>query len=96
MAAMAVGYEPVTDVVVQEQAGEAFLLHVATGRYFGLNPAGLTVWHALQSGADPVAAVVDRFGAAAPATVADDVATLLAALHEAELVRPPADPAGGA
>ncbi|CAN5670313.1 hypothetical protein BH20ACT2_BH20ACT2_05260 [soil metagenome] len=88
MAEAAAGYEPVADVIVEEQAGEAFLLHVATGRYFGLNPTGLAVWHALQSGRDPLAAVRDRSGSAAPATVADDVAALLDALLEAELVRP--------
>lgn len=41
------------DVVVHEEGGEAFLLHVGTGRYFSLNASGLVVWRALAAGRSP-------------------------------------------
>ena len=45
------------DVVLHEEAGEAFLLHVGSGRYYGLNRSGLIVWNALAHGHDPIDAV---------------------------------------
>lgn len=47
------GMEPAEEVILHEQEGDAFLLHVPTGRYFGLNETGLVVWKALQAGKDP-------------------------------------------
>lgn len=41
------------DVILHEEDGEAFLLHVASGRYYGLNRAGLVVWNAIVAGQDP-------------------------------------------
>lgn len=41
------------DVILHEEEGEAFLLHVASGRYYGLNRSGLVVWQALVDGKDP-------------------------------------------
>ena len=37
------------------------MLHVASGRYFGLNRTGLVVWRAVVDGVDPEAAVADRW-----------------------------------
>lgn len=48
-------------ILMQEQEGDAFLLHTATGRYFSLNRTGVTVWRALESGADPVEALGERW-----------------------------------
>lgn len=48
-------------ILMQEQEGDAFLLHTATGRYFSLNRTGLTVWRALEAGADPVKALGERW-----------------------------------
>jgi hypothetical protein len=42
------------DVILHEEEGEAFLLHVATGRYYGLNRAGLIVWKSLVAGDEPM------------------------------------------
>lgn len=39
------------DVLVQELAGEAVLLHVTRGHYFGLNEVGRAVWKELMTGA---------------------------------------------
>lgn len=38
------------DVLVQELAGEAVLLHVTRGHYFGLNEVGRAVWKELMTG----------------------------------------------
>jgi hypothetical protein len=48
-------------VLIHEEKGEAFLLHTASGKYFGLNKAGVVIWHALAAGEDPVAALGDRW-----------------------------------
>lgn len=35
------------DVVVRDLAGEAVLLHLGTGTYFGLDSVGTRIWHHL-------------------------------------------------
>jgi len=35
------------DVVVRDLAGEAVLLHLSTGTYFGLDSVGTRIWHRL-------------------------------------------------
>ena len=35
------------DVVVRDLAGEAVLLHLGTGTYFGLDTLGTRIWHLL-------------------------------------------------
>ncbi len=35
------------DVVVRDLAGEAVLLHLGTGTYFGLDSVGTRIWHRL-------------------------------------------------
>ncbi|TSA11703.1 MAG: PqqD family protein [Betaproteobacteria bacterium] len=35
------------DVVFRDLAGEAVLLHLATGTYFGLDTVGTRIWHLL-------------------------------------------------
>ena len=35
------------DVVVRDLAGEAVLLHLGTGTYFGLDTVGTRIWHLL-------------------------------------------------
>ena len=39
-----------TDVLVQELAGEAVLLHVTRGHSFGLNEVGTALWRELMNG----------------------------------------------
>ena len=39
-----------SDVLVQELAGEAVLLHLGRGYYFGLNEVGTAVWKQLMNG----------------------------------------------
>ena len=39
-----------SDVLVQDLAGEAVLLHLGRGYYFGLNEVGCAVWNQLMTG----------------------------------------------
>ncbi|HEX3900481.1 MAG TPA: PqqD family protein [Mycobacteriales bacterium] len=82
------------DVLCHEEAGEAFLLHVPSGRYFGLNPTGLIVWKALSAGEDPLLAVRERWPGTSEDVCRTDVDNLLAALAHAGLTRSP-EAAGG-
>ena len=75
---------PVDDVILHEQEGEAFLLHVPTGKYFGLNRTGLVVWKALVAGEDPVA----QLGARWP-DVPDDVRRVVVPCLAHRLLPPP-------
>ncbi len=76
------------DVLLQEEGGDAFLLHVASGRYFGLNRTGLVIWKAVVEGREPLAAVADRW----PDVPADqrerEVEALVSALLGAGLAEP--------
>ena len=74
------------DVLVQEQDGDAFLLHVVSGRYFGLNRAGVVIWEAIAAGAEPEGAVAARWPDLPPDQRKRDVETLVAALEHAGLV----------
>ncbi|HVV38244.1 MAG TPA: PqqD family protein [Acidimicrobiales bacterium] len=79
------------DVILHEEEGEAFLLHVASGRYFGLNKSGLVVWQAFADGADPI----DRLTARWPERPADalraDAGALTEQLLQAGLIHEAAD-----
>jgi hypothetical protein len=75
------------DVVLREQEGDAFLLHVPSGRYFGLNSTGLVVWEALVNGRDPVEALSDRWPDVPAEQRAADARSLVEALVGAGLAR---------
>jgi hypothetical protein len=75
----------VEGVILHEQDGEAFLLHVASGRYFGLNRSGLVVWKAMEAGEDPVEALARRWPDTDVEVHRADAAALLTALQEAGL-----------
>ncbi len=72
-------------VLLQEQEGDAFLVHLDSGRFFGLNRTGLIVWKALESGDDPLAVVATRWPDVDATTRRRDVDTLVAALLRAGL-----------
>jgi hypothetical protein len=78
---------PVDDVLLHEEEGEAMLLHVASGRYFGLNRSGVVVWRALVEGTDPVDALLARWPSLDPARCRADADGLVAALVDAGLAR---------
>ena len=81
------------EVVLREEGGDAFLLHVPTGRYFGLNRSGLVVWDAVISGRDPVQAMAERWPDVERATIESDANRILKALVDTGLARPGDDPA---
>jgi Coenzyme PQQ synthesis protein D (PqqD) len=74
------------DVLLQEDGGDAFLLHVETGRFFGLNRSGLAVWRALEGGRDPLGALGDRWPDVPAEQHRADLDALVAALLAAGLV----------
>lgn len=77
----------IEDVIVHEEDGDAFLLHVATGRYYGLNRSGLIVWNAILSGDDPGDALTKRWPDRPADLLRSDADQLIDRLLEAELVR---------
>jgi hypothetical protein len=79
--------EPAQEVILHEQEGEAFLLHVPSGRYFGLNETGLVVWKALVAGEDPTEELGQRWPHVAAADRQADADSLVRALVDAGLVR---------
>jgi hypothetical protein len=76
---------PADGVILHEQEGEAFLLHVPSGRYFGLNRSGLIVWKALAAGEDPVEALARHWPDVAADVHRADASGLVGALQEAGL-----------
>jgi hypothetical protein len=80
------------DVVFREIDGEAVLLHLERGTYFGLDPIGTRVWLAIveHGCARPVLApLLEEFDVTAD-TLESDVRSLLADLSAYDLVRRPA------
>lgn len=73
-------------VLIHEEAGDAFLLHTGTGKYFGLNQTGVTIWRALEAGSDPVVALGDRWPDVPLEERRRDTEALIEHLLAAELV----------
>ena len=76
------------DVVSRDLDGEAVILNLTTGFYFGLDPVGTAIWQAL--GRDPalsaaLAALIAEYDVS-PERGARDLLQLVAALRENELV----------
>ncbi len=81
-------FRPKPDVLVRELDGEAVLLDLATGQYFGLNATGVRIWTLLAEGCD-LAAIRERLAAeyAGPAeAIAGDLVELVAALEREGLL----------
>jgi hypothetical protein len=83
---MGIRHELADGVVLAEEAGSAFLLHVPTGRYYGLNATGLVVWRALDGGADPAAALSAEYPGVDPDLLRRDAEALIERLTGAGLV----------
>ena len=76
------------DVVFRNLDGEAVLLDLGSGRYFGLNEVGTRIWQMIEGGRDASAIVdvlTDEY-AADRATIAADVARLLDELRSRRLL----------
>jgi PqqD family protein of HPr-rel-A system len=81
------------NVVFRDLDGEAVLLDLSSGTYFGLNEVGTRVWQLLHDGRDE-AQIVATLAAeydAAPAVIASDVARLLGDLRSRRLIVEGAD-----
>jgi hypothetical protein len=81
-------FRPKTSVLVRELDGEAVLLDLDRGLYFGLNATGVRIWTFLGEGAD-LLAIRDRLAAeyaAAPEEITADLCELCRALESARLV----------
>jgi hypothetical protein len=81
-------FRPREGVLARELEGEAVLLDLATGHYFGLNATGVRIWAHLGEGVD-LATIRDRLAAAyaaAPEAIAADLCELCLALEGAGLV----------
>lgn len=74
-------------VIIHEADGDAFLLHVKSGRYFGLNKSGVVIWQAIVEGHDPVKALAERWPGTPEDRLREDVSGLVTRLREAELVQ---------
>lgn len=80
---------PSDDVLMRALEGEAVLLDLASGTYFGLNDVGARVWELLEGGAtvaDLRRALHDEFEVE-EAVLREDLAALLADLERRGLVR---------
>ena len=81
-------FRPKPDVLVRELDGEAVLLDLASGHYFGLNATGVRIWALLAAGCD-LATICERLAAEyalAPEAIAADVVELVAALEREGLL----------
>jgi hypothetical protein len=78
------------DVVFKEIDGEAVLLDIGRGTYFGLDPVGTRVWNTLVAhgcARPAIALLLEEFDVAAD-TLESDVARLLGELTTSDLIRP--------
>jgi hypothetical protein len=88
---------PSADAVFRELEGEAVILDLGSGRYFGLNRVGTRVWTLLDAGLPVdaiVAAISDEYDAE-PQRIARDVRTLLDELVARGLIVPAEAPPRG-
>jgi hypothetical protein len=86
------------DVIFRDLDGEAVLLDLASGRYFGLNAVATRVWMELHDGTtvDGVIAAVSEEFDGDPDEIARDVAELLEELASRGLLFADAAPVPGA
>ena len=76
------------DVVFRDLDGEAVILDLASGTYFGLNEVGTRVWRMIDEGSD-VGQIIDVVAAeydADRATITNDVNRLLDELARRRLI----------
>ncbi|HXW08443.1 MAG TPA: PqqD family protein [Vicinamibacterales bacterium] len=80
---------PSPDVVWRDLDGEAVLLDLSSGAYFGLNQVGTRIWQLLEAGRLPdqiARTIVEEYDVDRP-TAERDVAALVDALVDRRLIR---------
>lgn len=77
---------PVGEIIVHEEEGDAFLLQVNTGKYYGLNRSGLEVWKALVSGLSPIDELAQKYPNRSRDVLQADADALIATLLKAGLL----------
>ena len=82
------------DVVFRNLDGEAVLLDLGSGTYFGLNEVGTRIWQMIGAGDDEPAIVATLAAeyAAERAAIAADVERLIGELRSRRLIVPEAGP----
>jgi hypothetical protein len=83
------------DVVFRDLEGEAVILDLASGRYFGLNAVGTRIWTLIDAGL-PIDRIVDTLAGeydAEPTQIAADVTRLVDDLSSRGLIRRDSDSA---
>ena len=81
---------PTSDVMFREVSGEAVLLDLTKGQYYGLDEIGCRVWSLLHEGAS-VAAILDELVAeydVEGSVLSADIEELIGELRAAGLVEP--------
>ena len=89
---------PSPDVIFRDLEGEAVLLDLASGRYFGLNPVATRIWVQLNDGTSVdgvIAAIIEEFDGD-PDEIARDVAALVEELASRGLLVTGSAPPSGA
>jgi Coenzyme PQQ synthesis protein D (PqqD) len=78
------------DVMVRDLDGEAVILNLETGTYFGLNAVGTRIWHLIEQHGrlDAVFDELCREYDAAPPQIERDLLDLVGRLSDARLVEP--------
>jgi hypothetical protein len=79
---------PKPDVLARELAGEAVLLDLASGHYFGLNATGVRIWELLSEGAElgRILEQLEKEYAPAPDALRSDLLELCRELEREGLV----------
>ena len=81
-------YQPADDVVATEVEGELVLLHLGSGRYFGLNEIGGRIWNLVaerRTTDEIVALLLQEYDVEEP-RLRDDVGDLLRELEAEKMV----------
>ena len=76
------------DALFRDLDGEAVVLHVSSGTYFGLNAVGTRIWQLVEQHHGKLAAVLDELSReydAAPDRLETDLLELVSRLAEARL-----------
>lgn len=90
MISLDASFVPSDDAVFRNLAGEAVVLDLASGRYFGLDPVGTRIWELIASGStlrDVQHALLAEFDVS-PAALESDLLEFAGQLLDRRLLQP--------